>query len=88
MAREIRERIASTPGIIFGTQTYIGHHIKLPYSFRNRHALILGRSGHGKTNLLRQMVVSDIENNYGVGVLTPEQELITEEILPYIPQSA
>ena len=87
LRQEIQKRIDATPGIILGTQTRLHHPIKLPYSYRNRHGFIIGRSGHGKTNLLRQMVVSDIENNFGVGVLAPEQELITEEILPYIPKN-
>ena len=28
----------------------------------------------------------DIHNGHGIGMLAPEQELLTEEILPYIPE--
>jgi hypothetical protein len=85
LARELNERIAARPGIILGTQTYQNHEIKLPYSYRSRHACLIGRSGSGKTNTIRQMVMQDIENGCGVGVLAPEQELLIDEILPYIP---
>src|SRR5215468_7828427 len=47
---------------------------------------LIGRSGSGKTNLIRTMLLQDIYYARGVGVLAPEQELITEEILPYIPE--
>ena len=32
------------------------------------------------------MLMQDLTNGFGVGVLAPEQELLTEEILPYIPE--
>jgi hypothetical protein len=47
---------------------------------------IIGRSGYGKTNTIRQIVMQDIENGFGVGVIAPEAELLTDEILPYIPE--
>jgi hypothetical protein len=84
---EIIRRIAATPGIILGTPA-IGEHplpIKLPYSLRDRHVYIIGKSGSGKTNLLRNMMLQDLETGCGIGILAPEQELLTDEILPYIP---
>src|SRR5207248_713033 len=47
---------------------------------------IIGRSGYGKTNLIRVMAMQDIFLGNGLGMLAPEQELLTEEILPYIPE--
>jgi hypothetical protein len=86
LAEEIQSRINAIPGIILGEQMYTGHLIKLPYSWRDRHVYSVGRSGSGKTNLIRTAFLSDIANGCGVGVLAPEAELLTEEILPYIPE--
>jgi hypothetical protein len=48
---------------------------------------IIGKSGSGKTNLIRWCVMSDLKHDNGIGVIAPEQELITEEIMPYIPEN-
>ena len=32
------------------------------------------------------MIYQDIEKGNGVGVIAPEAEMITEEIMPYIPE--
>jgi hypothetical protein len=86
LASEIQARIDARPGIVLGNQTFLNHQIKLPYSYRDRHIYIVGRSGSGKTNLIRNMMMQDLANGCGVGVLAPEAELLTEEIPPYIPQ--
>jgi hypothetical protein len=83
---EIQTRIDAYPGIVLGKQTYTGHQIKLPYSYRSRHVYLIGRSGSGKTNTIRNMLLQDIENGCGVGVIAPEAELLTDELLPYIPE--
>jgi hypothetical protein len=87
LAALIQSRINARPGIILGEQTYQKHKIKLPYSWRDRHVYIVGRSGSGKTNTIRNMLMQDIAFDCGVGVLAPEQELLTEEILPYNPEN-
>jgi hypothetical protein len=85
---EIYKRIAKIPGIFIGKRQF--EHwtleMKLPDSLRDRHAYLIGRSGSGKTNLIRAMVLQDAYFGKGVGVLAPEQELITDELLPYIPE--
>jgi hypothetical protein len=84
---EIYRRIDKVPGIVLGKNQYLNDmEMKLPYSLRDRHSYLIGRSGSGKTNLIRLMLLQDIYYGQGVGVLAPEQELITEEILPYIPE--
>jgi hypothetical protein len=88
LAREIHRRIAAKPGIMLG-EYHFGNGsvpIKLPHSLRDRHCYLIGRSGSGKTNLLRVMAMQDIASGHGIGMLAPEQELLTEEILPYIPE--
>jgi hypothetical protein len=85
---EFMRRVAKIPGIVLG-QRPNGHssfEIKLPFSLRDRHCYLIGRSGSGKTNLIRTMLLQDIYYDRGVGVLAPEQELITDELLPYIPE--
>ena len=88
LSREIRRRIDEKPGIILGDYHYANGQtqIKIPHSLRDRHTYIIGKSGSGKTNLIRLMAMQDIDIGHGIGMLAPEQELITEEILPYIPE--
>src|SRR5262249_22595610 len=88
LAAEIQSRIDAKPGIMLGS-FHLGSGavpVKLPNSLRDRHMYIIGRSGSGKTNLIRLMAMQDIAFGHGVGMLAPEQELLTEEILPYIPE--
>jgi Type IV secretion-system coupling protein DNA-binding domain len=85
---EIQKRIDRYPGIMLGhMQPPNGRiAIKLPHSLRDRHMYIIGKSGSGKTNLIRLMALQDIHDGHGIGMLAPEQELLMEEILPYIPE--
>jgi hypothetical protein len=56
LANEIQARINARPGITLGKQLYNDYEMKLPYSWRDRHMYIVGRSGSGKTNLIRNML--------------------------------
>lgn len=53
---------------------------------RSRHAALFGKSGVGKTTLMRNMVLWDIWNGSGVTVIDPHGQLI-DEILEHIPRS-
>lgn len=53
---------------------------------RNRHTALFGKSGVGKTTLLRNMILWDIWNGSGVTVIDPHGQLI-DEILENIPRS-
>jgi hypothetical protein len=59
--------------------------VKLTQEYRDRHTYIIGKSGSGKTNLLRNLIHQDLEAGNGLGVIAPEHEMLTEEILPFIP---
>jgi hypothetical protein len=88
LAQEITSRIAAKEGLVLGYHLF-GEwkvDVKLPTDFRERHVYVVGKSGAGKTNLLRNLIFQDIEAGSGVGVIAPEQEMLTEEILPYIPE--
>lgn len=51
---------------------------------RMRHTYVIGASGTGKSTLLLNMILQDIKNGEGVGVLDPHGDLINQ-ILGYIP---
>ncbi len=53
---------------------------------RSRHTALFGKSGVGKTTLLRNQIVWDISNGEGVTVIDPHGQLI-DEILEHIPKS-
>lgn len=53
---------------------------------RSRHIALFGKSGVGKTNLMRNMALWDIWNGSGVTVIDPHGQLI-DELLEHIPRS-
>jgi hypothetical protein len=82
------ELLAQVPGEYLG-ETLVGGTfapVLLPDTYRSRHVYIVGRSGSGKTTLVRNLILQDLEAGAGVGVIAPEHELLTEEILPFIPE--
>lgn len=87
LAEIISERINEIPGLTLGYHALgdCALEVKLTDERRARHVYIVGKSGSGKTNLLRTMIFQDLEEGAGLGVIAPEQEMLTEEILPYIP---
>jgi hypothetical protein len=52
---------------------------------RRRHMYIVGKSGVGKSRLLENLAIQDIQRGEGVAVVDPHGELI-ERILKYIPK--
>ncbi|NBW39991.1 DUF87 domain-containing protein [bacterium] len=52
---------------------------------RQRHLLILGKSGTGKSGMLRLLIEEDLRSGMGVGVLDPEGGLV-DQILDIIPK--
>ncbi len=88
LAGEIWSRIDEQEGIVLGYQPFGDWQmdVKLTHYFRDRHVYVIGKSGSGKTNLLRNMIYQDLWNGSGIGVIAPESEMIEEEILPYIPE--
>lgn len=68
------------------TVTLAGIPLILPASLRERHVYSVGKSGAGKTTHLRNRILQDIDGGEGVAVIASEQELLTEELLPFIPE--
>lgn len=51
---------------------------------RRRHMYVIGKTGMGKSTLLENMIIDDIIEGHGVGVVDPHGDLV-EKILDYIP---
>ncbi len=58
--------------------------LRLKLADRMRHAYVVGRTGTGKSTLLQNMALQDIEAGHGVGVIDPHGDLV-EAILERIP---
>lgn len=87
LSAAIAIRIDNYDAITLGVHPGMGFSVKLKQDFRDRHVYIVGKSGSGKTTLLRQMIMQDMERGNGLAVLAPEQEMITEELLPFVPEN-
>jgi hypothetical protein len=75
-----------TSGLFLGKSTYRGmsRDVHIGDDDRRRHMYIIGKTGTGKTEFLKQMITQDIKNGKGVGVVDPHGDLI-EDILQTIP---
>ena len=87
LSQFISERMYEIEGLELGYQAtgYSQAPVILPEQFRDKHVYVVGKSGYGKTNFLRYLILQDIDAGHGVGVLAPEFEMLQEEILPFIP---
>ena len=76
-----------TDGLFLGNNIYRGDtrpvHIKR--DDRRRHFYIIGKSGTGKTTILKTMLKQDLENGEGVCLIDPHGDL-AEGIIPHIPR--
>ena len=65
--------IARGSDLVLGTNTHSGETVSVGLSSdqRTRHAYVIGASGTGKSNLLLNSVLQDIQNGQGLGVLDP-----------------
>jgi hypothetical protein len=75
-----------TEGLLLGRNVYRGvkKDIYIQRADRRRHTYIIGKSGVGKSVLLANMAIQDIQNGEGVCVLDPHGDLI-EDILQRMP---
>jgi hypothetical protein len=74
-------------GVLAGENVHAGvvNPVRLLRDDRRRHMYVVGQTGTGKSSLFLSMILQDIRNGEGVGVIDPHGELI-EEILPRIPR--
>lgn len=71
----------------FGKTTFRGEKKKfgIKDDDKRRHVYIIGKTGMGKTELLKNMVVQDILSGKGVGFIDPHGEA-AEELLRFVPK--
>ncbi len=90
----LKVKAVALPANLPETGTFIGESVtpvrghpltvRLKMPDRMRHSYVVGRTGTGKSTLLQNMALQDIEAGYGVGVIDPHGDLV-EAILERIP---
>lgn len=75
-----------TTGLYLGTSHYRGENrpVYIDLNDRRRHMYIIGKTGTGKSEFLKEMILQDIEAGYGVCAIDPHGEFI-EDILQLMP---
>ncbi len=58
--------------------------VRIGFEDRRRHVYIIGKTGTGKSELLKEMVKQDIQGGHGVCVMDPHGDLI-DDILRFVP---
>ena len=53
---------------------------------RRRHVYIIGKTGMGKTVMLQNMAIQDIQQGRGIGFVDPHGEA-AEELLDFVPSN-
>ncbi|MCR4278712.1 MAG: type IV secretion system DNA-binding domain-containing protein [bacterium] len=76
-----------TEGIILGHSEYRSEDyvIRMKQEDRRRHAYIIGKSGSGKTELMKSLVKQDIQEGRGVCVIDPHGDF-ADECLEFVPR--
>ncbi len=79
--------MSTNDDVVLGTRDLWGeeHHFSLSSSDRRHHLYVIGKSGTGKTTLLRNLILQDIEAGRGVAVIDPHGDLALD-ILDHIPR--
>ncbi len=75
-----------TEGLYLGKSKYRGDEREIYMSLddRRRHMYIVGKTGTGKSEFLKEMILQDIENGHGVCAVDPHGEFV-EDILQLMP---
>jgi len=77
----------SKEGLILGKNVFRGieTEIRIARDDRRRHQYIIGRTGVGKTELMKNMAIQDIQNGEGLCIVDPHGDFV-EDVLQYIPK--
>ncbi len=75
-----------TSGMYLGTSRYRGEErqVFMDLNDRRRHMYIIGKTGTGKSEFLKEMILQDIEAGHGVCAIDPHGEFV-EDILQLMP---
>ncbi len=73
---------------LFGETTFRNrtHRFGIKPDDRRRHMYLIGKTGMGKTTVLENMIIEDIQAGRGVAVVDPHGEL-AEKVIEYIPNN-
>jgi len=73
-------------GLYMGTSMYRGEkrEVYMDLKDRRRHTYIIGKTGTGKSEFLKEMILQDIEAGHGVCAIDPHGEFV-EDILQLMP---
>ena len=79
--------MATTDTNFFGVTTFRNERKKfgIKPDDRRRHFYLIGKTGMGKTEVLKNMIIQDIQAGNGVGFVDPHGDS-AEEILNFIPK--
>jgi len=74
-------------GLLLGHVEYRGvdAEVKIKQADRNRHLYIVGKSGSGKSVLISNLAIQDIQNGHGVCIVDPHGDLV-EDVLEHVPK--
>lgn len=77
----------SQDGMLLGYNQYRGQttDVRVKHDDRRRHMYAVGKTGMGKSTLLRNMIIQDIRAGHGVCVIDPHGDL-AEEVLMKVPR--
>jgi DNA helicase HerA-like ATPase len=77
----------TTGEVIIGESTARGKtvSVSIPYSVRDRHLYLIGKTRMGKSTLITNLALEDIKRGRGVAVIDPHGDLV-EDLLNRIPQ--
>ena len=82
-----KDAVNKIPDVVFFAETNFRNQRRrfgIKTDDRRRHMYLIGKTGMGKTTLMEQMVLSDIYNGNGLGLVDPHGDF-AEKILDYIP---
>jgi hypothetical protein len=74
-------------GLLLGTNTHAGKTVQVALNpeQRSRHMYVIGASGTGKSTLLLNLILQDLQSGQGIGVLDPHGDLI-DQVLQRLPE--
>jgi len=59
--------------------------VRIPGAFRATHMYIVGASGAGKSSLMKNLIIQDIQNGMGLCVIDPHGDLV-HDLIPFLGQ--
>ncbi|GIT90183.1 hypothetical protein JANAI62_03340 [Jannaschia pagri] len=77
----VRDYLRGTPLELMGEMVFEEPPVAIPDHLRNQHHMIIGGTGHGKTQCLQEMILRDLEDENACVVVIDSQEGMLERLL-------